>query len=126
MTRKTSSTKGTQDDLKYLQLTFQPFTTHTVATLVLGSSRVGGADDRFLARWHLTTARSDFVGHSVPDVLNVLVDMVVHRLRSGSDPADRLAHSDDDSAVGPGAPEGATGGALVNLPLPGLASHEYR
>jgi hypothetical protein len=117
---KTSSTKGVQDDLKYLTLSFQPFTTHTVATLVSGSSRSGGPVDRFLARWHLSITRADLAGHSTSDALHVLVDMVVHRLRTGGDPADRYATDSDAQPVGSGAPLGATGGTVGQDSLPGL------
>lgn len=120
MTRNASSTKGTQDDLRSLQLSFQPFTTHTVATVALGWREHDGAHSRFLARWHLSITRTDLAGLGTTDALHVLVDMVLHRLGTGGDPADRYAADGDAQPVGSGAPLGAMGGTVTEDPLPGL------
>jgi hypothetical protein len=105
--------------LPRLAVNFEPYTTHTVVTVVL-SSRSGPHrfDDR-VARWHLHLTRADLAGHSTTDVLITCLGMVVQRLEQcRSDPADwHAGTTGSDTAVGLGAPaSGATGAVQDRQP----------
>ena len=109
MARITNGGKAV-DDKRRIEVTVAPLTGHSVVTVVIstrdGSSRI----DRRLARWHINLTRADLAGHSTDDVLLAVLGMVMHRIEHHrADPADRQAEAHTNAAVGPGAPDGATG-----------------
>ena len=101
-------------DGRHFVVEYWPYTTHTVAEIIVAWRGSDGPHRSRLARWHLRLSRADLAGHSTDDVIRSLIDGLVRRLESGADPADH------QSAVGPGAPLGATGGTVTEDTLPGL------
>ena len=106
--------------LPALSIALQPFTGHSVVTVVIshreGSTRV----DRRLARWHVPLTRSDLAGRTTDDVLITVLGVVLHRVKQHANAIPNAIYGDpaDHTAVGPGAPaSGATG--AVQYPLPG-------
>ena len=93
---------------KSVHLAFYPFTTHTVVHFSLTSgSAVGERTDR-VASWNVRLTRADLAGHSTDDVIRGLLKCLLRSLES-RDPANYRAAS----AVGIGAPLGATGGTVT-------------
>lgn len=121
-----SSTKGTGADeagLPSISIKCEPYTGHSVVTVVLSTRRGRERADYRLARWHVRLTRADLAGHNTRDVLLAVLAVVVQRLeRGGSDPADwHAGASGSHEAVGSGAPaSGATG--AVQDSLPGLGA----
>lgn len=117
---KVHNSKGADSaGLPALSLRFDPYSTHTVVTVMV-SHRIGRDrhDDR-VARWHFHLTRADLAGRATDAVLLDLLGMVVQRLEQGrSDPADwHAGTSDGHPAVGSGAPaSGATGAVQDHLP----------
>jgi hypothetical protein len=102
-------------DGKHFVVEYWPYTTHTVAEIIVAWRGGDGPHRSRLARWHLRLSRADLAGHSTDDVLRILVNSLVRRLESGADPADRQAQ-----AVGSGVPLGTAGGTVTQDSLPGL------
>ena len=120
MTRKSTS-KGPADAQKHLSITVYPWSTHSTVDVAVGWRDADGAHRSRLAYWHVRLTRADLAGHATDDVLRAILERILHRLDTAADPADR------QSAVGPGAPLGATGGTVTTDPqgpgeptLPGL------
>ena len=106
-----SSTKASRvadPNAKSISLDVHPYTTHTVVTLSVASRGPAGVHRARLATWYVRLTRADLAGHTTDDVLRVVLERILHRLESGADPADYQA-----SAIGPGAPLGATGGTVT-------------
>lgn len=98
-----------------LSLHFNPYTTHAVATVSVEWRDGAVRRSTHLGRFHLHVTRADLAGQPLHSVVAILVDSLLRRLEPNGlrDPA-------DVTAVGPGAPLGATGGTVINVPLPGL------
>lgn len=109
--------------LPELRLSVSPYDGHSVVTVVISTRSGSQRIDRRLARWHVRLTRADLAGHNTRDVLAVVLGMVMHRLEQPSgDPADWHATRPNRAAVGPGAPDGATGRAWTQDRLPGMSA----
>lgn len=113
--------RGPVDPKTSLHVTLQPWTGHSVVTVDVGSCDSTGRHVSRLAYWHVALTRSDLHGKSSDDVLRLLCQCLLRRLESGaSDPADQVAGREQPTAVGPGAPVGATGATVTQDCLPGI------
>lgn len=111
---------GPADPKTSLAFTIYPWSSHSVVTVDMARWDSTGRHVSRLAYWHLDLVRSQLHGRSTDDVLRLVCLGLLRRLESGAkDPADALARSHDNTAEGPGAPLGATGGTVTQDCPPG-------
>lgn len=116
-----SKHKGPLYDHPSFEVALWPYRTGSVVTVDVGYSDSTGRHRSRVAFWHLHLTRAELTGRCSDDVLRILCDSLVRRLESGAeDPADLTVGRENRSRRSPGAPLGATGGTVIQDPLPGL------
>ena len=118
---RSKAAHGPVDPKPSLHVALYPWRESSVVTVDVGTSDSNGRHVSRIAYWHVELSRADLHGKSTDDVLRLLCECLVRRLKSGaSDPADQVARSEPNAAAGPGAPLGATGGTVTQDCLPGI------
>jgi len=118
---KQRPTREPVDGKPSISITLYPWVAHSVVTVDVSAHDSTGRHSSRLAYWHVNITRAELAGKSTDDVLRLLCERILRRLESGpSDPADQVAGRTESTAVGPGAPVGATGATVTQDCLPGL------